>query len=92
MKYNLKDYKKFCEEAFVCPPFEEFDNKTIDEDQWFEDHKIKIVTGEHEIELPYYADVVNEIEFSLREMYEAFEGDGEATTGNSITIFESEKN
>lgn len=84
MKYDLKDYEKFCKKAFVYPPFEEFDNKTIDEDQWFEDHKIKIVIGEYEIELPYDADVINEIEFSLREMYGTFWGDGEATTGNTF--------
>lgn len=83
-KYELKDYKKFCEEALVSPPFEEFDNGTSDEEDWFDTHKIKIVAGEHEIELPYDADVVNEIEYALREMHEAIEGDGVTTTGNTF--------
>jgi hypothetical protein len=83
-KYELKDYKEFCREALVCPPFEEFDNGTFCEDDWYEDHYIKISTGNHEINIGYGADEVNEIEFALREIYEAVIGDGEATTGNTF--------
>ena len=83
-KYELKDYKKFCDEALVCPPLEEFDEGKIDEVKWYNDHKVKIIVGKHEIELPYFADTVNELEFALKEMYEAILGDGEATTGNTF--------
>lgn len=83
-KYELKHYKEFYKEALTSPPFEEFDNGTSDEEDWFDAHKIKIVSGEHEIELPYDADVINEIEYALKEIYEAIEGDGEATTGNTF--------
>lgn len=83
-KYELKDYKEFCREALVCPPIEEFDEGTIDEDEWYKKHYIKISTGDHEINIGYGADEVNEIEFALREIYEAVLGDGEATTGNTV--------
>ena len=36
------------------------------------------------MELDYDADVINEIEFSLKEIHEALLGSGEATTGNTI--------
>lgn len=83
-KYKLEDYKEFCREALVCPPIDEFENGTICEDDWYEDHYIKISTGNHEINIGYGADEVNEIEFALREIYEAVIGDGEATTGNTF--------
>ena len=83
-KYELKDYKGFCREALVCPPIDEFDNGTLCEDDWYEEHNIKISTGNHEINIGYGADEVNEIEFALREIYEAVIGDGEATTGNTF--------
>lgn len=83
-KYELKDYKEFCREALECPPFEEFDNGAIDEDEWYRQHYIKITCNNHEINIGYGADEVNEIEFALREIYEAVEGDGEATTGNTF--------
>ena len=83
-KYELKDYKEFCKEALVCPPFDEFDNDEIDEDEWYKRHYIKITCDNHEINIGYGADEVNEIEFALREIYEAVEGDGEATTGNTF--------
>jgi predicted MarR family transcription regulator len=73
-KYELKNYKEFSDQALVCPPIEEFEDGTIDEEQWYEEHKVKIVVGEHEIELPYFADVISEIEFALEEMYDAVEG------------------
>ena len=78
-KYTLKDYKKFCDEALIMPPFE--DDDQIDE--WFETHKIHIIANGCVMELDYDADAVNEIDFSLREIYNAIEGDGEETTGNT---------
>ena len=78
-KYTLKDYKKFCEEALITPPFED----DIQIDEWFETHKIHIIANDCVMELDYDADAVNEIDFSLREIYNAIEGDGEATTGNT---------
>lgn len=83
-EYKLKDYKEFCREALVCPPIEEFEEGTIDEDEWYRQHYIKITCNNHEINIGYGADEVNEIEFALREIYEAVEGDGEATTGNTF--------
>lgn len=82
--YTLKDYKDFSSEALVCPPMEEFEDGTIDEEKWYEDHKIRITVGEHEIEIGYFADTVNEIDFALREMYEEEYGSGEPTTGNTV--------
>jgi hypothetical protein len=79
-KYTLKDYKKFCEEALICPPYEDdeqFEN-------WIEAHKIQIIANDCVMELDYDADAVNEIEFSLKEIYEAILGSGEATTGNTF--------
>lgn len=83
-KYTLKEWKAFSDEALVCPPFEEFENGTSDEEDWFDAHQIKVVVGDKEIELPYYADVINEIDFALREMYEEEYGSGEPTTGNTV--------
>jgi hypothetical protein len=83
-KYTLKDYQNFTNEALVCPPIEEFEDGTIDEDKWYEDHKIRIIVGEHEIAIDYYADSVNEIDFALREMYEEEYGSGNPTTGNTV--------
>ena len=83
-KYTLENYKKFTDEALVCPPMEEFEDGTIDEDKWYEDHKIRIIVGEHEIAIDYYADSVNEIDFALREMYEEEYGNGNPTTGNTV--------
>lgn len=79
-KYTLKDYKKFCDEALIMPPFE--DDEQIDE--WFETHKIHIIANDCMMELDYDADAINEIEFSLREIHEAILGSGEATTGNTV--------
>lgn len=83
-KYELKDYKEFCREALVYPPLDEFDNGTVDEEEWYKQHYIKITCNNHEINVGYGADEVNEIKFSLREIYEAVLGDGEATTGNTF--------
>lgn len=83
-KYKLKDYKEFCDKALVCPPIDEFEEGTIDEEEWYNQHNIKISAGNNEINIGYGADEVNEIEFALREIYEAVEGSGEATTGNTF--------
>ena len=79
-KYTLENYKEFCEEALICPPFE--DDKQIDE--WLDTHKIQIIANDCVMELDYDADAVNEIDFSLREIHRAILGDGEATTGNTV--------
>lgn len=79
-KYTLKDYKKFCEEALICPPYD--DDEQFEE--WIETHKIQIIANNCVMELDYDADAVNEIEFSLKEIHEAILGDGEATTGNTF--------
>lgn len=83
-KYTLKDYKKFCEEALTCPPFEAFEGDTADEECWFDTHKIQIIANDCVIELDYDADAVNEIDYALREIYEAILGSGEATIGNTV--------
>ena len=83
-KYTLKDYEAFTREALVCPPMEEFEDGSIDENKWYEDHKIRIAVGEHEIEIDYHADSVNEVDFALREMYEEEYGNGNPTTGNTV--------
>ena len=79
-KYTLKEWKEFCKDALIMPPFE--DDEQIEE--WFNTHKIHISANDCVIELEYDADVVNEIEFSLKEIYEAIHGDGTPTTGNTM--------
>lgn len=83
-KYTLENYKEFCQNALVAPPIEEFEDGSIDEEQWYKDHSIHITVGNHDIEVGYFADNVNEIEFALEEMYEAEYGDGTPTTGNTV--------
>lgn len=78
-KYTLKEWKEFCEDALIMPPFE--DDEQIEE--WFNTHKIHISANDCVMELEYDADAVNEIEFSLREIYEAIHGSGNPTTGNT---------
>lgn len=80
-KYTLDNYEAFCKDALIMPPFE--DDEQIDE--WFDTHKIHIVANDCVMELEYDADVVNEIDFALREIHEAILGDGTPTTGNTIT-------
>lgn len=82
-KYTLDNYEEFVKNALLPPPIEEFEDGTIDEDKWYKEHNIHIITGNHDIELWYGADNVNEIEYALREMYEA-EHDGPPTTSNTI--------
>ena len=79
-KYTLKDWEAFCKDALVMPPFE--DDEQIEE--WFDTHKIHITSNNCTMELEYDADAVNEIEFSLKEIYEAIYGSGKPTTGNTV--------
>ena len=83
-KYTLENYKEFCKEALQVPPIESFKDGSIDEDKWYKQHNIHIVTGNHDIELDYNADNVNEIEYALREMYEVEMDIRGATTGNTV--------
>ncbi len=82
-KYTIDQYEEFCRNALLPPPIEEFEDGSIDEDKWYKDHNIHIVTGNHDIELEYHADNVNEIEYALREMYEVEKDIRYATTGNT---------
>ena len=82
-KYTLDNYEEFVKNALLPPPIEEFEDGSIDEDKWYKEHNIHIITGNHDIELWYGADNVNEIEYALREMYAA-ENDGPPTTGNTV--------
>lgn len=79
-KYTLKNWKEFCDDALVTPPFE--DDEQLEE--WFDTHKIHITANNCVMELEYDADAVNEIEFALQEINEAINGDGTPTTGNTI--------
>lgn len=79
-KYTLENYKEFCDEALVCPPFEDEDGWQ----KWIDEHKIQIIANNCIMELDYDADTVNELDFSLREIHEAILGSGEATTGNTV--------
>lgn len=82
-KYTIDNYEEFVKNALQCPPLEEFEDGSIDEDKWYKEHNIHIVTGNHDIELEYHADNVNEIEYALREMYEVEKDIRYATTGNT---------
>lgn len=82
-KYTLENYEEFCNNALQAPPIEEFEEGRIDEEQWYKDNMIHITVGNHDMELGYFADNVNEIEWALQEMYAA-EYDGEPTTGNTV--------
>jgi hypothetical protein len=82
-KYTIDNYEEFVKNALVCPPIEEFEDGSIDEDKWYKEHNIHIITGNHDIELEYHADNVNEIEYALREMYEVEKDIRYATTGNT---------
>ena len=79
-KYTLKNWKEFCEDALIVPPFE--DDKQLEE--WFNTHKIHIAANNCVMELEYDADAVNEIEFAIQEINEAINGDGASTTGNTV--------
>ena len=79
-RYTLKNWKEFCNDALVMPPFE--DDEQLEE--WFDTHKIHITANNCVMELEYDADAVNEIEFALQEINEAINGDGVPTTGNMV--------
>lgn len=79
-RYTLKNWKEFCKDALVTPPFE--DDEQLEE--WLNSHKIHITANNCVMELEYYADTVNEIEFALQEIHEAINGDGTPTTGNTV--------
>ena len=68
-KYTLRDYKQFCEEALITPPFEN-DNQI---EEWFKTHKIQIIVNDCVMEMEYYADAVEEIAGALEEIYKAVE-------------------
>lgn len=78
-KYTLSEREGFFKEALVPPAYTDDDKF----DQWCEKNSIYIVAQAGVMELPYDADVVNEIDFSLKEMHRAIHGDGTATTGNT---------
>ena len=82
-KYTIDNYEEFSKNALAMPPIEEFENGSIDEDEWYKENKIHITVGKHNMELDYCADNVNEIEWALQEMYAA-EYDGPPTTGNTV--------
>ena len=83
-KYTIEDYEAFTREALDSPPIAEFEDGTIDEEQWYEDNKIIIIKGEYQMELDYNADNVNELDAALREMYEVEMDIRYATTGNTV--------
>ena len=80
-KYTLKEWKEFCDKALICPPFDFDDEENWQ--KWIDEHKIQIIANGCEMELDYDADAINEIEFGLREIYNANYGSGEPTTGNT---------
>lgn len=79
--YTLKECKEFCEEAFICPPLED-DEEVLDE--WFETHKVHIIVNDCDMELEYDADTINNIEFTLKEIYNDFYGNDVPTTNNNV--------
>ena len=79
-KYTLENYKEFCKDALIMPPFEDDDQL----EEWFDTHKVHIIANDCDMELEYDADTINEIDFSLREIHEAILGNGIATTGNTV--------
>ena len=83
-KYTIENYEEFSRVALDAPPMEEFENGTIDEDKWYEENKIIITKGKHQMELEYNADNVNELDTALREMYEVEMDIRSATTGNTV--------
>lgn len=69
-KYTIKNCEEFRKNALVMPPLDEFYYGSVDEEEWYEEHKIHITVGNHDIELEYNADNVTEIDGALKEMYE----------------------
>jgi hypothetical protein len=83
-KYTIDNYEEFSKNALAMPPIEQFEDGSIDEEQWYKDHMIHITVGNHDIELDYHTDNVNEIDFVLKEMYEVEKDYKYATTGNTV--------
>jgi hypothetical protein len=83
-KYTIDNYEEFCKNALQALPVEKFEDGSIDEDKWYKDHNIHIISGNHDIELDYNADNTNEIEYALKEIYEVEMDLRYATTGNTI--------
>ena len=69
-KYTIRNCEEFCKNALGYPPFEEFENGSIDEKEWYDTHQIHIIVGNHDMELEYNADNATEIEGAIKEMYE----------------------
>ena len=69
-KYTINDYKEFCNNALELPPLDEFNDGSIDEEEWYRTHKIHITVDNHDMELDYLADNVTEIYSVLKEIYE----------------------
>ena len=68
--FDLEQYEEFIGQALDVPPVEEMDEGLIDADKWFEDHKIRISTGDHQIVLDSNADTVMGLTDYLKEQYE----------------------
>lgn len=68
--FDLEQCKDFIEQALDMPPVEEMDMGIIDADKWFEDHKIRISTGDHQIVLNFNADTVMGLIDYFEEQYE----------------------
>lgn len=83
-KYTINEAKEFCQTALEMPPIEQFESGEIDEALWFDEHRIRIAVGDHEIELDYNADNVNELDGAIMEMYEVEADLRYATTGNTV--------
>ena len=67
--FDLQQCKDFIEQALDIPPVEEMDMGLINADKWFEGHKIRISTGDHQIILDYNADTVMGLTDYLEEQY-----------------------
>ena len=74
-KFTLANWKEFCKEALILPPFDLEDGAKLQE--WFDTHKIHIIANDCEIEIEYYADAVEEVEYCIQEIYEAIYGEEE---------------
>ena len=83
-KYTIETYKEFCENALDVPPIEEFAEGIINECEWYATNQVRIIKGNHEIVLDYTADVANELDYMLGEIYELECGSGTSTTGNAV--------
>ena len=84
VKYTIANAKEFCRDALTMPPIDEFESGELDEAEWYEDHKIHIIIGNHEMELEYNADNVNELDDAINEMYDVEMDIKSATTGNTV--------